>query len=206
MKGSMRISSGTVSSNASAAASSCRGQVCAQCNFEEDSPECVAFQELHGCHKCSKRHCSTKTRMCVFFGRDRFQVPDAQLGDTVPHMSQASVQFYSDGRLMALQRMSAKWWQSYKLVEVSVDNQMYTQGYASGEGCNCLIDTLRQMLNIISNTKRVRMELKNKFTTGPRRIRSGDFLELQHHWKDVIDLLFRYDEMDLPVTPSGGRL
>ena len=72
-------------------------------------------------------------------------------------------------------------------------------------GYNCLIDTLRQMLNIISNTKRVRMELEKKFTTGPGRIRPGDFLELQHHWKDVIDLLFRYDEMDLPLSPSGGR-
>ena len=105
---------------------------------------------------------------------------------------------------MALQRMSAYWWQSYKLVEVSVDNKMYTQGYASGEGCNCLTDTLRQMLNIISNTKRVRMELDKTCTTGPGRIRPGDFLELQHHWKDVIDLLFRYNEMDLPLTPSGG--
>ena len=86
-----------------------------------------------------------------------------------------------------------------------MDNKMYTQGYASGEGFNCLIDTLRQMLNIISNTKRVRMELEKKFRTGPGRIRSGEYLELQHHWKDVIDLLFLYNEMDLPVTPSGGR-
>ena len=48
-------------------------------------------------------------------------------------------------------------------LEVRVDGQFYTVGYASGDGYNCLIDTLRQKLNIISDTKRVGQELELKY-------------------------------------------
>eukprot|EP00973_Karenia_brevis_P025818 3562804-Karenia_brevis.AAC.1 len=62
---------------------------------------------------------------------------------------------------------------------------MYTQGYASGDGFHCMADTLRQKLNIISNTARVRTELEKKFREGPGRVRPGDYLELELNWKDV---------------------
>eukprot|EP00975_Prorocentrum_lima_P004385 950467-Prorocentrum_lima.AAC.1 len=42
------------------------------------------------------------------------------------------------------------------------------------------------------------------FKEGPGMIRPGDYLELEHHWKDVIDLLFRFNECDLPIELSGG--
>ena len=83
---------------------------CAQCDFEEGSLECISFQELNGCHKCSKKHCSTKNRMCLFFGRDRFQIPDAQLGDTVPHMTQTGIQFFCNGNQTEQQTVSHGWW------------------------------------------------------------------------------------------------
>eukprot|EP00973_Karenia_brevis_P059475 8281461-Karenia_brevis.AAC.1 len=68
---------------------------------------------------------------------------------------------------MAMQSLPGNWWLAYGQVEISVNGEMYTQGYASGDEYNCLIDTLRQKLNIISNTDRVRTELEKMFREGP---------------------------------------
>eukprot|EP00973_Karenia_brevis_P058977 8211868-Karenia_brevis.AAC.1 len=68
---------------------------------------------------------------------------------------------------MELNVKPGKWWRAYKNVEISVDGKGSTQGYASGDGCNCLLDTLRQKLNIFSNVDRVRREFGDKYVSGP---------------------------------------
>eukprot|EP00973_Karenia_brevis_P075742 10524951-Karenia_brevis.AAC.1 len=86
-------------------------------------------------------------------------------------MRQTSIQIYGNGQDLERRPMPNSWRFTYRQVEVSVGGKMYTQGYASGDDCNCLIDTLRQKLNIISNTARVRAELEKKFGDCPGRIR-----------------------------------
>eukprot|EP00973_Karenia_brevis_P012836 1743268-Karenia_brevis.AAC.1 len=68
---------------------------------------------------------------------------------------------------MAMQSLPINWWRAYRQLEICVYGKMYTQGYASGDGYNCLIDTLHQKLNIISNTARVQTELEEMFREGP---------------------------------------
>ena len=78
-------------------------------------------------------------------------------------------------------------------------------GYASGDGCNCLIDTLRQQLKIFANINLVREVLEQKFQDGPAKVKPGDYLELEYHWKDVVNLLWRFNQCDLPVVLNSGR-
>eukprot|EP00973_Karenia_brevis_P072412 10057711-Karenia_brevis.AAC.1 len=59
-------------------------------------------------------------------------------------MSQAAISLYCIGKEMLLQTLPAEWWRVHQRVETFVEGNMYTQGYASGDGFNCLIDTLRQ--------------------------------------------------------------
>eukprot|EP00973_Karenia_brevis_P015906 2175577-Karenia_brevis.AAC.1 len=51
---------------------------------------------------------------------------------------------------------------------------MYRQGYAFGDGFNCLLDTARQKLAVVAHVHRVRTELE-KNIAGPGRIRAGVF-------------------------------
>eukprot|EP00973_Karenia_brevis_P030707 4233384-Karenia_brevis.AAC.1 len=89
-------------------------------------------------------------------------------------MRQSSIQIYCNGQQMAMQFLPSNWWRAYRQVEISVNGKIYIQGYASGDAYTCLVDTLRQKLNIISNTARVRTELEKMFREGPGRVRAGD--------------------------------
>ena len=52
--------------------------------------------------------------------------------------------------------------------------------------------------------EQVRGELNKKHLSGVGRIIPGDFLELEHHWADVIDLVFLFNESGrMPLLPSG---
>ena len=84
------------------------------------------------------------------YNRDRENHADAAMGDTVPHMNQTNIALYPDGAPLAhgAQR-SANWYEGRKL-EIVVDGNSFELGTASGKGCNCLIDTLRQQLNEMS--------------------------------------------------------
>lgn len=66
--------------------------------------------------------------------------------------------------------------------------KFYYLGNASGEGCNCLIDTLRQTIpGIMRNVSRVRAELeqrhRNRQTQAP-----GSYLPFDL-WDGILDLL-----------------
>ena len=68
------------------------------------------------------------------------------MGDTVPHMRETRIVCTADGTGMHGQQ-DANWWRAYADVRFVInDAQHFTIGHASGDQCNCLIDTLRQML------------------------------------------------------------
>ena len=95
------------------------------------------------------------------------------MGDTVPHITQTEVRVHGD--------------------IVFVDGQRYMRGHASGARNNCLIDTLRQQLGLTVDCSVVRRGLQARFRDGEAKVDAANFLELRHHWRDVIDLLFQAD-------------
>ena len=103
---------------------------------------------------------------------------DADWGDSVPHLTQTA--WHREGEL------------------VVIEGRLYEQGHASGHENNCLIDTLRQSLGIEADASWVREQLECRFhrdaVIGEAVVRCGAFLELQHHWRDTIELLFEADQ------------
>ena len=86
-----------------------------------------------------------------------------------------------------------------------VDDRPYILGGASGVGCNCLIDTLRQKLpDIICNVVLVRHLLEQRHRDRPTRITSGDYLALDTYWEDIIDLLGEHN-MDRRMQNFAAR-
>ena len=167
---------------------------CNLCDFEADSSNCQEYQAERGCHACDRRGCWRSKNTCPFkiFGGTREQHADAAMGDTVPHIRQVDVRVYADGSEVASGvPRRANWWRQHRHIDVAVDGRVYQMGGASGDGCNCLIDTLKQKLGIICDVPRVRAELQKRHTRGPSRIRPHDYLELQYHWRDIIELLGR---------------
>ena len=156
------------------------------------------------CPKCD-RFCWNDPEGCLFASRERENHPDAQLGDSVPHIRETDIAVFhnkihvsSAVELSSLRRARAP-------IEVRVDNKFYTVGYASGDGCNCLIETLRQKLNLIADTAQVRHCLEMAHRQRPTRIKPGDYLELEHHWADVVDLLFRFNEVGFSKVLAANR-
>ena len=71
-----------------------------------------------------------------------------------------------------------------------VNGNVYVVGTASGDGCNCLIDTLRQKLgNFPVNLSSVRAKLQQLFPHGQKQVTEGSYLELEFHWESVISFL-----------------
>ena len=73
-------------------------------------------------------------------------------------------------------------------------------GKASGSECNCLIDTLRQQMNLECDIKAVRDYVQERHPS----IVPGDFLELQHHWRDVVAGLAHVVGSD--IVPSSYKI
>ena len=158
---------------------------CEQCGFDKDSSQCHAFQREHGCHACDKKGCWTSSSTCVFRNRNREDHVDASLGDNVDHMRRTSIECFVDGIKVAHNaRRRPNWWYGHD-VEFHIDGKAFRMGIASGDGCNCLIDTIRQALDIECDVSEVRAHLELLHRT----IIPGDFLELQHHWRSIINLL-----------------
>ena len=86
-------------------------------------------------------------------------------------------------------------------VEIEVNGKMYGLGYTSGSGCNCRIGTLRQKLKVVCNTAMIRQALEKRHRGKPTRIQPMDYLELETHWKDVIDLIGQHN-----LVSSGAQL
>ena len=76
-------------------------------------------------------------------------------------------------------------------VEVHVNGKQCELGSAKGDGCNCLIDSLRQLLPVGPvSLAEVRRQLEKKHRNRNTEIAPGDYLELDR-WDDIINLLAR---------------
>ena len=81
---------------------------------------------------------------CDLFPEARLEHPDAEPGAAGPHMAGELDVQYADG-------------------VVRLNGTFYMKGKASGAGCNCLIDRLRQKLDITADSKEVRKQLMELF-------------------------------------------
>ena len=81
---------------------------------------------------------------------------------------------------------------------VIVCNLAFFRGKASGSQNNCLIDTLRQLLNVVTNVAWVRSQLQLRFRQGPDLVTDRNFMTLMSHWGAAIDLLWEGDATGRP--------
>ena len=141
------------------------------------------------CAACDRVNCSIDNPDCPYYRRCRESHADAQLGDNVAHMRQMEIEFHEDG-------------------SVSVDGKRLLPGGASSVSCNCLIDTLRQVLHLQCDLAGVRRHLMTLFPDGPGVVTSSNFLELELHWAQVVDALANntgqsYSSRDFRVVCAG---
>ena len=141
------------------------------------------------CAACDRMYCSVDNPDCLFYGRPRVPHADAQPGDNVPHMQQTAIEIAGDGT-------------------VEVDEKRFRPGDASSESCNCLIDTLRQVLHLQCDLSGVRRHLMTLFPDGPGVVTPSNFLELELHWAQVVDALAQQtgqscSSRDLTVKCAG---
>ena len=118
---------------------------------------------------------------CPVLRQPRGEHPDAQLGDNVPHMHQLPWE-----ELSAAPPGGAK--------VLRVEGHLFALGWADGEDNNCLIDTLRQQLEVQAVLSEVRHKLVAAFPRGPQQVQAWSFLELQHHREEVVRHLGRDPE------------
>ena len=175
------------------------------CPYERDSSECVLHQRTTGCHACDRMGCWRTNTACPFFRyASREDHADASFGDNVPHLRQTDMVCVAAGAVKSGLQQTPNWWEQCRPVFFVTDGSAFALGMASGEGCNCLIDTLRQALGIICNVEYVRAELHKIFP----QLRLGEYLELQLHWKTVITLLGQADLVTggVPLNPADFRI
>ena len=139
------------------------------------------------CSRCDGR--GHTAEHCEAFRYARLDHPGAQLGAAVPHMTgQLNVEI-EDHRVACIN-----------------GNRFYI-GNASGEGCNCLIDTLSQLLGAWVPSDFVRRDLMKEFPSGPDRVTEANFLDLRAHWEAIVHSLNRHSTvLRVPVNPRSCRL
>ena len=130
---------------------------------------------------------------CPFYKGARENHPDASWGDTTPHLQQTEISITLGGEVVERSQRQPGWWQG-KRVEVSVNGIWFVLGRASGESCNCLIDTLRQLLPTnLWSVSFVRAELERRHARTPTAIAPLDFLDLALYWSDIVDISGQYN-------------
>eukprot|EP00973_Karenia_brevis_P079045 10968400-Karenia_brevis.AAC.1 len=85
-------------------------------------------------------------------------------------MSQTPIEFYGTGQRLESQPMPAFWWKNTIVLEFLCLAKC-TQGYAYGDGYNCLIDTLRQQLQLDVDVSLARSDLEKTYMLSPIAIR-----------------------------------
>ena len=111
----------------------------------------------------------------------------------VPHCTQVSWHF--DG---STARGSRK---------IIVDGTAYSVGRgdpgraADGEYNNCLIDSLRQCVGMVSDRKAVRKDLMDEFRNAELRakVTLESYLDIESHWRSILTALFRHNGSNLPT-------
>ena len=141
---------------------------------------------LH-CTRCGQLgHASA---FCSFFRRERDAHADAQVGDYVPHMNQVDITIRVNGAIVEQCQREVGWWENQS-IEIAVGNINFVLGRASGEGCNCLIDSFKQILpTSMFDVAFVRAELERRHAGRPTAIVRRDYLDLAIYWADVIDII-----------------
>ena len=131
-------------------------------------------------------------------------------GGALPHVSQTDVTMFLDGVQVRDGRMPEPYWYAGHTLKICVDGIVFQLGTAKGDDHNCLIDTLRQMLNerhgaliVQGSVADVRARLEDRHRGGATPIASLDFLDLADHWEDIVDLLEGADE-GRSVRPLGS--
>ncbi len=143
--------------------------------------------EPRRCSRCDK--IGHTADACIFFAKEREDHPDAEWGDTTPHLQQTNISITVEGQVVESNQRLPGWWNGKEL-EISVDNIWFVLGSASGEGCNCLIDTLRQHLpSFVCDVALVRAELERRHARGPTALLPLDYLDLAMYWSDIIDII-----------------
>ena len=173
--------------------------MCGSCNFT-------------GCASCSHLcHESNADVRCPYFQRMRsdlsWHASEKELMDTqagtggaVPHFSQVRWRFEKERTPRGSRRV------------VVVDDARYTVGYgdpgraADGEFNNCLIDSLRQCVGIISDRKAVRHALIEEFGSadGRAKVTGTSYLDIDSHWRSILRGLFEHNLSGLPHHCSLG--
>ena len=89
-------------------------------------------------------------------------------------------------------------------LDIKLDGQAFYLGSASGDGCHCLIDTLRQKLpGVMCSVSTVRSELERRHHGQPTEIVPGAYLPLAL-WDDNVDLLRFHNEVR-PIRVSWAH-
>ena len=90
------------------------------------------------------------------------------------------------------------------MLDVVIDGQSHRLGSASGSGCNCLIDTLRQKLpGVICSVSGVRAALEDRHRSLPTCITPGEHLP-PDFWNEIVDLCGFHNEFQ-PIRKSWAH-
>ena len=172
--------------SASSTASSCVWCLRFGVNVAPNSNECNDLQRAFGCHRCDRTGCWAQNSgqagiaKCEFYGRSRPHVADAPVtGSAAPDM---------------FERTSVRVTRERGRIVVSINDERFIKGYASGQGCNCLIASILSCLNdkgilCVASVTWIREELQRQFPRGENQVTRGNFLDLRNHWRSIIDLI-----------------
>jgi len=123
-----------------------------ECASDESVPTSSTTADTVVCTRCDKPgHLADQ---CLFFRLAPLRHVDATSRGAGPHMSQADV----DGILASTR-----------------------QGTASGKRNNCLIDSLRQLLQPAAQVAPIRRALQLQFRTGAAKVTASNFLQFDFH-------------------------
>ena len=80
---------------------------------------------------------------------------------------------------------------------IVLDGKVYDIGYGNPGGVNdCLIDSLRQCLGLVSDNRMVRDDLVQHFGNDPdrlARVTDDSFLDVSSHWRILLQSLFKHN-------------
>jgi hypothetical protein len=148
-----------------------------------ESSRCVELQKASACHACDLAGCWSTRPDCAYQRKGYRKRPlesDARTdGQAAPNLFR---------RRRAVIRIMP----TETLVEL--DGKVFFKGSASGTGCNCLIDSLRQCIAMqvpfVADSVWIRRQLLGKFPrAGANAVNPLSYLDLFAHWEDVVRLL-----------------
>ena len=181
----VRLLASAAASSSSAIGSSEGTSSCAWCLRENGvttapgSARCHDLQREFGCHKCGRVGCWDAG--CTRFPLPRPDVADAPVatGTGDPHMFERTpVRIYKERGTLS--------------VYVEFSGHRFVKGFASGLGCNCLIETLLARLNdnsilCVANILWIRSELRKLFPQGENWVSARNYLDLRNHRRPITD-------------------